>query len=204
MSDDFVPALQQQVPSLTPRPSTDCPAFNCPVDQVPQAVAALKQLGFDMLVDVTAIDWEKRSPRFEVVYHLYATEQHRYVRLVAGCAGNEQPEAPSVTSLFPAADWHERETYDMFGIRFVGHPDLRRILMWEDYPHFPLRKEFPLAGIDTPLPDSEVAAETGATAKPAPLMGGPFVAAPEGPSSDREPRGKDQSWTEKREKPGLI
>ena len=59
------------------------------------------------------------------------------------------PEIPSLASLYPAADWHERECYDMFGIKFSGHPDLKRILMWEDYPYTKLRKEFPLAGIET-------------------------------------------------------
>ena len=64
------------------------------------------------------------------------------------CPDNQSPSIPSVSSVFPAANWHERETFDMFGIKFSDHPNLKRILMWDDYPYFPLRKEFPLAGIE--------------------------------------------------------
>jgi hypothetical protein len=85
----------------------------------------------------------------------------------------EKSELPTVTTVWRGADWHEREIYDMMGIRFRGHPDLRRILMWEGYPYFPLRKDFPLAGKPTELPDV-------AFTKPAPLEGGPFVTLPGG------------------------
>jgi len=142
------------------------------------------------------------SPRFTVVYHLFSTTRHDYLRVAAACADNLAPTMPTATGLWPAADWHEREAFDMFGIKFEGHPDLRRILMWDEYPHFPLRKDFPLAGIDTPLPDLEIAAETVASLKPAPMMGGPFVASPgEMNLTEAEPRAKDESWTERREKP---
>ena len=108
----------------------------------------------------------------------------------------------SVVSLWAGANWHEREVYDMFGINFTGHPDLRRILMWDGYPYHPLRKEFPLAGIDTPLPDAEIMAETGARVIAAPMAGGPFVASPgEINLTEAEPRAKDESWTERRAKP---
>jgi NADH-quinone oxidoreductase subunit C len=108
----------------------------------------------------------------------------------------------SVVSLWPGANWHERECYDMFGIKFVDHPDLRRILMWDEYPYFPLRKEFPLAGIETPLPDPEIAEETGTRVIAAPMAGGPFVAAPgEINLTEGEPRAKDESWNEREEKP---
>jgi NADH-quinone oxidoreductase subunit C len=83
----------------------------------------------------------------------------------------EKSELPTVSGVWRTANWHEREMYDMMGIRFSGHPDLRRILMWEGYPYFPLRKDFPLAGKPTDLPEV-------AFTKPAPLEGGPFVTAP--------------------------
>jgi NADH-quinone oxidoreductase subunit C len=201
---DATAALKLRFPQVTDRASLDHPAVNVPADAV---VAVLDFLrtdgGYDLLTDVTAVDWaEGVSPRFTVVYHLFSTTRHDYVRVAAACADDLAPVMPTATSLWPAADWHEREAFDMFGIRFTGHPDLRRILMWDDYPHFPLRKDFPLAGIDTLLPDLEVAAETRATVKPAPMMGGPFVAsAGEMNLTEAEPRAKDESWTERREKP---
>ena len=200
---DVTTALREKFPPATPRASLDHPAVNLPAAD---ALAALRWLrdeqGFDMLVDLTAIDWaEGVSPRFTVVYHLLSTVRHDYVRVAVDCPNDAAPAVASVCRLWDGANWHERETYDMFGIKFDGHPDLRRILMWDGYPHFPLRKEFPLAGIDTPLPDAEVMAETGARVIPAPMMGGPFVAAPgEINLTEAEPRAKDESWTERREK----
>ena len=89
----------------------------------------------------------------------------------------------------------------MFGITFENHPNLKRILMWDEYPHYPLRKDFPLAGIETPLPADDVAEVTNASVDPAPMMGGPFVSSTDGTMSDAEPRAKDESWTEDMEKP---
>jgi NADH-quinone oxidoreductase subunit C len=104
-----------------------------------------------------------------------------------------------VSSLHPGANWHEREAFDMFGIRFDGHPDPRRILMWDAYPYHPLRKDFPLAGIEVPLPAADVAEVTGQTVEPAPMMGGPFVS-PGGKMSEGEPSALDQSWNEEKPK----
>jgi NADH-quinone oxidoreductase subunit C len=142
---------------------------------------AKKELGFDYLVDVSSLDNYGEDPRWTVVYHLYGIASKQYIRLSVSVT-EEKSELPTVTTVWRTADWHEREIYDMMGIRFRGHPDLRRILMWEGYPYFPLRKDFPLAGKPSDLPDV-------AFSKPAPLEGGPFVTAPGGKDSiEREPR----------------
>jgi NADH-quinone oxidoreductase subunit C len=203
MREDLAQRISGAFPFLVKRPSADYPAFNCPADQLLGLVRALKEeWKFDLLVDVTAIDNGVESdPRFTAVYHLYSIEHSDYVRLAADCVGGEEPRITSLTSLYAAADWHERETYDMFGIVFEGHPDLRRILMWDAYPYYPLRKDFPLAGKETEFPAADVHEITGVRVQSAPMMGGPFVAPQEGPMSEREPRAKDQSWTEKNEKP---
>jgi NADH-quinone oxidoreductase subunit C len=201
---DVATALREKFPQVTGRESLDWPAFNVPPGQAPAVLQYLRDaLAFDLLADVTAIDGGAgKSPRFTVVWHLLSTTRHTYVRVAADCADDANPTMPSATGLWAGANWHEREAYDMFGITFTGHPDLRRILMWDGYPYFPLRKDFPLAGLDTALHDVEVAEETGVGVKPAPYMGGPFVAAPGGPMDEAEPRAKDQSWTERDEKPG--
>jgi len=196
-------AVSQQFPSATPRASLDCPAFNIPAAE---ALALLQHLrdaqGYDFLMDVTAIDWSaEKSPRFTVVWHLYSSTKHTYVRLAADCPSDSEPAMPTATGLWAGADWHERETYDMLGIKFTGHPDLRRILMWDAYPYFPLRKEFPLAGLPTELSDPEITEETKTGVISAPMAGGPFVATPGEPMSDAEPRAKDEAWNEQREKP---
>ncbi|MDE3083989.1 MAG: NADH-quinone oxidoreductase subunit C [Verrucomicrobiota bacterium] len=201
---DVTTALKEKFPQIAERASLDWPAFNVPAAEAPTVLKYLRdEFGYDMLVDVTAIDWSaEKSPRFTVAWHLFSTTRHTYVRIAADCASDAEPTMPSATGLWPAANWHERETYDMFGITFEGHPDLRRILMWDGYPHFPLRKEFPLAGIETELPDVEVAAETKAKVKPAPMAGGPFVTSSGKIGlGEAEPRAKDESWAEGREKP---
>jgi NADH-quinone oxidoreductase subunit C len=142
---------------------------------------AKNQLGFDYLVDVSSVDNYGEDPRFTVVYELYGYGHHCHLRLKTDVS-EEKSELPTVTTVWRTADWHEREIYDMMGIRFRGHPDLRRILMWDGYPYFPLRKDFPLAGKPTELPDI-------AFTKSAPLEGGPFVTVAGGKDAmAREPR----------------
>jgi NADH-quinone oxidoreductase subunit C len=102
---------------------------------------------FKYCVDVTAVDWKDRQPRFDVVYHFYSFSKNARLRVKCGAADGE--DVPSIAAVFLAANWPERETWDMFGIRFSGHPDLRRILTWEGFHGHPLRKDFPLEGIDT-------------------------------------------------------
>lgn len=142
---------------------------------------AKAECGFDMLLDLSGVDNYGEEPRWTVVYELYGVGHGCHLRLRTS-AGEAVSEIPTVADVWRAAEWHEREAYDMLGIRFRGHPDLRRILMWEGYPYFPLRKDFPLAGKSSEVPDV-------AFTKPAPLEGGPFVTvAGGGDSISREPR----------------
>ncbi|MCC6234652.1 MAG: NADH-quinone oxidoreductase subunit C [Verrucomicrobiales bacterium] len=143
--------------------------------------AAKKDFGFDYLVDLTGIDQYGEDPRWTVVYELAGLKSGVHLRLKTS-VGEERSELPTVSGVWRTANWHEREAYDMLGIRFRGHPDLRRILMWEGYPYFPLRKDFPLAGKPSEVPDV-------AFTRPAPLEGGPFVTVAGGSDTqEREPR----------------
>ena len=142
---------------------------------------AKKTLGFGFLVDITSVDNYGEDPRWTVVYHLRNLSFDTELRIKTNVS-EEKSELPSVLPVWRSANWPERESYDMMGIRCSGHPDLRRILMWEGYPYHPLRKDFPLAGKPTDLPNV-------AFTKPAPLEGGPFVTvAGGGDSIGREPR----------------
>lgn len=98
-------------------------------------------LEFDMLVDLTAVDYLGESPRFEVVYHLLSLRHNHRVRVKLR-VGAEAPEVDSAVPLWPAANWMEREAWDLYGIRFRGHPDLRRILLYEEFEGHPLRKDY--------------------------------------------------------------
>jgi NADH-quinone oxidoreductase subunit C len=101
--------------------------------------------GFDFLSDLTAVDWYPAQPRFEVVYHLLSIARKERLRLKVKLAG-EDPRIDSLTPVWPAANYFEREVYDLFGIRFEGHPHLRRIMMPEDWEGHPLRKDYPVEG----------------------------------------------------------
>ena len=194
--------ILDQFPYLTARDRADHTAVNCPVDNFLDCIQQLKdQFDYDFLIDVTAIDWDVETPRFTGIYHLFSTRKHCYLRLAVDCEDSINPSLPSLAHIYPAADWHERETFDLMGIHYKNHPDLRRILMWDDYPYHPLRKEFPLAGIEVPLPAADVAERTGTQVEPAPMMGGPFVSSADGPMSQTEPRARDESWTESKTKP---
>ncbi len=97
---------------------------------------------FDMLMDLTAVDYLGQTPRFEVVYHLYATGTNQRVRIKVRVA-EEAAEIASVVGLYVSANWMEREVFDLSGIRFDGHPDLRRILLYDEFEGYPLRKDYP-------------------------------------------------------------
>jgi NADH-quinone oxidoreductase subunit C len=140
-------------------------------------------LAFDYLLDITSVDNFGEEPRFEIVYELYSMAVGTHLRLKLRVSEDEG-EVPTVSDIWPTANWHEREIYDMMGLKFAGHPDLRRILMWDGYPYFPLRKEFPLEGLPSNMPDV-------AFSESAPLEGGPFVTSPStATTKDREPRAR--------------
>jgi len=142
---------------------------------------AKRNLGFDYLVDVSSVDNYGDDPRWTIVYHLRNLKNGNEIRLKTDVS-EEKSKLPSVIGVWKTANWHEREIYDMMGVHFRGHPDLRRILMWEGYPYFPLRKDFPLAGKESELPGV-------AFSKPSPMEGGPFVTVAGGNSAQsREPR----------------
>jgi NADH-quinone oxidoreductase subunit C len=96
------------------------------------------------LLDVTAVDWPSRAKRFDVVYHLLSPKQN--LRLRVKVEADESTQVPSIIEVHPAADWFERETYDLYGVFFSGHPDMRRILTDYGFEGYPLRKDFPLTG----------------------------------------------------------
>lgn len=125
---------------------TDVPIIYVRRDRVIDVLRFLKDdpaFGYDFLSDITATD-EEIDPRFEVVYNLFSTLGKARIRLKARVPENE--EVPTAVGVWPGADWAEREVYDMFGIRFKGHPDLRRILMDARWQGHPLRKDYPLRG----------------------------------------------------------
>ena len=139
------------------------------------------ELSFDYLIDITSIDNFGEEPRFEIVYELYSMALANHLRLKLRIS-EEVNTVDTISDIWPTANWHEREIYDMMGIKFNDHPDLRRILMWDGYPFFPLRKEFPLEGLPSEMPDV-------AFTKITPMEGGPFVTKPSTANAkDREPR----------------
>lgn len=181
--EDLRNRLQEKYPPVSTTEFRGELSLTYPLEKIVEVCRFCKEeLDFDYLVDISSVDHFGDDPRFEMVYELYSYETALHLRLKAAVA--EDVEVPSVTSLWPTADWHEREVYDMMGIIFSGHPDLRRILMWEGYPYYPLRKDFPLQGKPSQMPDV-------AFTQTAPLEGGPFVTSPgEGPVHEREPRAK--------------
>ena len=100
------------------------------------------EFSFEMLTDLCAVDYLPRKPRFEVVYHLYSLSQNHRLRIKVQLP-EEAPSVASAASLFASADWMEREAWDLYGIHFEGHPDLRRILLYDEFEGHPLRKDYP-------------------------------------------------------------
>jgi NADH-quinone oxidoreductase subunit C len=102
------------------------------------------QFSFDLLCDLTAVDWYPGEPRFHVIYELYSTSRHEFLRLKVMIS--ESQAVDSITPVWPTANWYEREVYDLFGVRFADHPDLRRLMMPEEWEGHPLRKDYPVEG----------------------------------------------------------
>jgi NADH-quinone oxidoreductase subunit C len=113
--------------------------------RVAEYLASEPSMRFTFLSDLTTVDRFPMEPRFELNYHLLSIERSLRLRLRVRVPG-AQPEVPTVTGVWPTANWHERESFDLFGIRFHGHPDLRRILMPEEWEGHPLRKDYPVEG----------------------------------------------------------
>lgn len=128
--------------------SEGTPCFDVARKELHETLRRLRDAaGFAQCTFVTAIDFHPREPRFQVAYQLLSLEHNDRVR-VRTLVGGDDARVPTCTDLWPGANWSERECFDMFGIRFDGHPDLRRLLMPKGYDHHPLRKDFPHAGIE--------------------------------------------------------
>lgn len=131
---------------------TGTPAINTKPEHIVNVCKILKsdpEISFEMLLDEMGVDNFKKGSRFEVVCSLYSLKYKDRI-FIKVYLDDKNPQMPTLTTLWKGADWYEREAYDMFGIIFTGHPDLRRIYMPDDYEYFPMRKDFPLMGI----PDS--------------------------------------------------
>jgi len=141
---DLLADLRSLLPGvpLEPLPAADQKTFGVPVNSIRDVCRVVRdQRGFILLADITAVDWWPREPRFEVVYHLASVGDRLRLKVrVPGTA----PHVPTVQSVWPAANWLEREVWDLFGIIFDEHHDLRRLLMPEDWEGHPLRKDFPV------------------------------------------------------------
>jgi NADH-quinone oxidoreductase subunit C len=150
MEDHGSPALRRLLEDLpdaileTHRQLGDATARVDParIRDVMRCLRDTADLEFEMLTDLTAVDYLGQEPRFEVVYHLYSVARNERVR-IKGRVAEEPCEIDSVVEIYPSADWMEREAFDLYGIRFRGHPDLRRILLYEEFDGHPLRKDYP-------------------------------------------------------------
>lgn len=172
-------------------------AFDCPPQNLKEAVSVLKSdFLFDSLCDIASVDMGENSPRrFGCVYHFYSMKGKSYLRLASFAESAETPKLQSISDIFANANWFEREAFDMMGIVFEGHPDLRRILMWDKYEWHPLRKDFPLAGRESTLPDTyeDAVGDDPMFVKPAPMEGGPFHSEPGAKfAACKEPRSREQ------------
>ncbi len=145
--DAFIDGLLEGWDSVRYQPSHGQDVLIVPADDLAVVAEKLRETGFEMCVDVTAVDWYKtRVPRYDVVVSLVSLRHRRRLRLLVPVS-HEDPTVPSVVPVWPGANFAEREVYDMFGIRFEGHPDLARILMPDDWEGHPLRKDYGVGAV---------------------------------------------------------
>ncbi len=148
LEKDYAAFFEKLEEDIKPRNQCDdFPSLRVKSENILTLCQRIKQdpkLRFNFLSDICGVDFLPQTPRFEVVYHLYSIPFKYRLRLK--CKLNEGDAIASVCSVWKTANWHEREAYDMFGIVFSGHPDLRRIYLWDEFEGFPLRKDFPLRG----------------------------------------------------------
>ncbi len=160
-TEQVIQILQERFPDIalapaplvaTPKLTTDQMCVRIPAERLVEVMMFLRddeRNRFEQLADLTCVDYlnfPKADDRYGVTYSLLSLKHNH--RLWAKCFVNDpDPEVPSVTSVWPGADWLEREVFDMFGVRFAGHPDLRRILTWDGFKSHPLRKDYPLRGL---------------------------------------------------------
>ncbi len=116
-----------------------------PPEQIREVCSQLQAAGYNFFDDMTAVDWQPATPRFQLSYHLLSHKFREYIR-VRAFVDDADPVIDSITQVWPAANFYEREVFDLFGIRFAGHPDLRRIMMPDDWQGHPLRKDYPVEG----------------------------------------------------------
>src|SRR5512138_451621 len=158
MSKKVIDALVARFPDAVHDPYVGVGGDDCVFvrrERIADVCRALKQdHGFDMAPYITAVDYLGQTPRFEVVYNLYATRANVRVRLRVKLAEGE--ELPSVTAVWRGANWFERYCFDMYGIRVTGHPDLRRLLMYDEFEGNPLRKDYPLRGRQPLVQEREI------------------------------------------------
>ncbi len=132
----------------------DMPTVITTKENLLKVIEILKnELGFNTITDITAVDWYgRRDKRFDVVYHLRKVQSPHRIRIKVAIDDGEK--VPSIVPIFEGANWLEREVFDMFGIEFEGHPNMKRILLWEGFPGHPLRKDF-FWREEVPLPENE-------------------------------------------------
>lgn len=120
-------------------------SLTVPSENIVEAMQAIKDAGYNAYEDMTAVDWLPSDPRFQLTYHILSHAMKQRVRIKAWVS-EADPSIESITSVFPGANFYEREVFDLFGIRFDGHPNLRRIMMPEEWVGHPLRKDYPVEG----------------------------------------------------------